>query len=217
MAVALQGNNPGGIINSPWAQRQPGYVGANGMYARFRTMADGVAAQIRLLRNYISRGRNTPNLIAQSWAPAGVHGNNPTLYARNIASQLGIGINDRITESNLLAFQNAQATAENHNYTPNDRAWAKQNVPNWDSLTPGQQEDVLRRGNDFRNSIGNADVFGIGTFLANLAYIFTSEFWTRFAGIIIGIIIIGIALYAFVAFQKGEININTKDLMNVGT
>ena len=67
--VALTGNNPGGINDGSFARSQPGYTGANGRYAGFRTMADGENAQKALLRSYISRGYDTPSMIASRWAP----------------------------------------------------------------------------------------------------------------------------------------------------
>jgi hypothetical protein len=114
-AVALQGNNPGGIVDGDFARSQPGYVGGNGRYAAFATMAHGIAAQAALLASYVRRGFDTPIKIAERWAPRR-DGNNPVAYATNIARQLGIGINDRIGPAQLAAFQHAQAVAENHHY-----------------------------------------------------------------------------------------------------
>lgn len=115
-AVALHGNNPGGINDGAFARRQPGYAGANGRYAAFNTMADGIAAQRALLASYVQRGYDTPAKIASRWAPAGDGGNNPNAYASNIARQMGIGVNDRIGSAQLNAFQHAQAITENHTY-----------------------------------------------------------------------------------------------------
>ena len=114
-AVALHGNNPGGINDSAWASHQPGYVGNNGRYAAFATMADGIAAQKALLASYVNRGYNTPAKIANRWAPAADR-NNPTAYAANIARQMGIGVNDMIGPAQLNAFQHAQAITENSRY-----------------------------------------------------------------------------------------------------
>lgn len=114
-AVALHGNNPGGINDGGFARSQPGYVGNNGRYAAFATMQDGINAQRALLASYVRRGYDTPAKIANRWAPVG-DGNNSAAYAANIARQMGIGVNDRIGPSQLNAFQHAQAVAENHNY-----------------------------------------------------------------------------------------------------
>lgn len=114
-AVALDGNNPGGLNDGAFARSQPGYVGNNGRYAAFATMADGVAAQRALLASYVRRGYNTPAKIANRWAPVG-DGNNSAAYAANIARQMGIGVNDQIGAAQLNAFQHAQAMTENHRY-----------------------------------------------------------------------------------------------------
>lgn len=114
-ANALAGNNPGGLNDGSFAASQPGYVGNNGRYAAFATMADGIAAQRALLASYVRRGYDTPTKIANRWAPRG-DGNDPTGYAANIARQMGIGVNDRIGAAQLNAFQHAQAITENSRY-----------------------------------------------------------------------------------------------------
>jgi hypothetical protein len=114
--VALEGNNPGGIIDSDFARSQPGYQGPNGRFAKFGSIADGENAQRALLRSYIERGYDTPAKIAQRWAPAGDGANNPVQYAQNVANALGIGINDRLAASDVDRFQFAQAKQENAMY-----------------------------------------------------------------------------------------------------
>lgn len=114
-AVALDGNNPGGINDGAFARSQPGYVGNNGRYAAFATMQDGINAQTALLRSYVNRGYDTPIKIARRWAPD-ADGNNSAAYAAQIARRMGIGLNDRIGAGQLQAFQHAQAIAENANY-----------------------------------------------------------------------------------------------------
>lgn len=114
-AVALDGNNPGGIIDSKFARGMPGYQGANGRFAKFATMQDGINAQTQLLQSYVRRGINTPLAIASKWAPAS-DGNDPASYAANIARAMGIGVHDKIGAEQIAAFQRAQATQENHMY-----------------------------------------------------------------------------------------------------
>lgn len=114
--VALSGNNPGGIIDGKFASTQPGYAGANGRYASFKTMQDGVNAQTALLNSYVSRGFDTPAKIAARWAPKGDGNNDPTAYAAGIAKTMGIGVNDKIGPSQIGAFQRAQALQENASY-----------------------------------------------------------------------------------------------------
>jgi hypothetical protein len=113
--VALDGNNPGGINDGAFAKGMPGYQGANGRFAKFATLADGINAQTQLLRSYIRRGINTPIAIASKWAPAG-DGNDPASYAAHIAQAMGIGVHDKIGPAQIEAFQRAQANQENHMY-----------------------------------------------------------------------------------------------------
>lgn len=115
-AVALEGNNPGGLNDGEFARRQPGYTGANGRYASFRTMEDGLNAQRSLLRSYVSRGINTPMQIAARWAPQGDGANDPVAYANNIARAMGIGPNDTISTAQIEAFVQSQAHQENSNF-----------------------------------------------------------------------------------------------------
>lgn len=114
-ANALSGNNPGGINDGAFARSQPGYVGANGRFAGFATLQDGVNAQKALLKSYIERGFDTPAKIARRWAPA-ADGNDPRGYAGNIASMLGISPNAKLTAGDVDRLQDAQARQENAMY-----------------------------------------------------------------------------------------------------
>lgn len=114
-ANALSGNNPGGINDGAFARSQPGYVGANGRFAGFATLQDGVNAQKALLKSYIDRGYDTPAKIARRWAPA-ADGNDPRGYAGNIASMLGISPNAKLTAADVDRLQDAQARQENAMY-----------------------------------------------------------------------------------------------------
>jgi hypothetical protein len=127
-AVALDGFNPGGINDGAWAKAQPGYVGSNGRYAAFKDLASGEAAQKRLLASYIARGYDTPQKIADRWAPA-KDGNDPVAYAQTIARQLGIGVNDRLTVDSVDQLQFAQARAENAAYRGKGKSAAKAAAP----------------------------------------------------------------------------------------
>lgn len=115
--VALDGFNPGGINDGPFARSQPGYAGSNGRYAAFKDIASGEAAQATLLRGYIRGGYDTPQKIADRWAPA-ADGNNPIVYAQTIAKTLGIGVNDKLSPDDVERFQQAQGRAENAAYVP---------------------------------------------------------------------------------------------------
>jgi hypothetical protein len=115
--VALDGFNPGGINDGAFAKAQPGYAGSNGRYAAFKDIQSGEAAQATLLRGYIRGGYDTPQKIADRWAPA-ADGNDPVKYAQSIARTLGIGVNDKLSPDDVERFQQAQGRAENVAYVP---------------------------------------------------------------------------------------------------
>lgn len=91
----MRNNNPGNIIDSPFAKAMPGYIGSDGRFAKFASLDDGNAAMDRLLQSYGNRGLNTPEGIINRWAPPS--DNNPTqAYAAKVARQLGVQPNATI-------------------------------------------------------------------------------------------------------------------------
>ena len=89
--VILSGvNNPGGIIDSPWARAQPGYAGANGRFAKFDTAEHGTAALDANLASYASQGVTTLNQLTAKWAPKGDGANDPVAYAKTLSQATGI-------------------------------------------------------------------------------------------------------------------------------
>ena len=89
----VRNNNPGNIIDSPFARSQPGYQGSDGTFARFANPDQGRAAAENLLSGgtYHNLGQ-TRGLqgIFERYAPAGHGDNNPTAYAARVARQLGV-------------------------------------------------------------------------------------------------------------------------------
>lgn len=95
----LRNNNPGNIIDGPFAKSLPGYTGSDGKFAKFASLDDGNEAMNRLLQSYGNRGINTPNAIINRWAPPS--DNNPTnVYAANVAKALGVDPNAQIDLTN---------------------------------------------------------------------------------------------------------------------
>lgn len=94
-------NNPGNIRDSEWARKQPGYQGVDSRGFAIFAPGAGVQAQTSLLRNYVSNGHDTPLKIASRWAPAGDGANDPSAYAKYIADDLGIGVNDKVTPAQI--------------------------------------------------------------------------------------------------------------------
>jgi hypothetical protein len=91
-----RGNNPGNIVDGDWARSQPGYVGANGRFAQFDSMASGTAAMSKNLGSYARQGITTLNALTAKWAPAGDGANNPAAYAATISKATGIDPNATI-------------------------------------------------------------------------------------------------------------------------
>ena len=82
--------NPGNIIDGPWARSQPGYVGANGRFAVFDSVQSGAAAMAKNLHSYGSQGIETLNQLTAKWAPLGDGKNDPVAYAKTISNATGI-------------------------------------------------------------------------------------------------------------------------------
>jgi hypothetical protein len=89
LPINLRDNNPGNLVDSAWTERQPGFVGTDGRYAKFDTPEDGYRAANANLDSYAERGIQTPEAILAKWAPTGDGGNNPAAYAAT-AAQHGV-------------------------------------------------------------------------------------------------------------------------------
>ncbi len=96
LAGGAVGNNPGNISDGAFARSQPGYVGANGRFAQFDTVQNGVAAMAANLRSYAAKGVTTLNQLTAKWAPYGDGKNDPVAYAARIAAATGIGADQPI-------------------------------------------------------------------------------------------------------------------------
>jgi len=95
---AAVNNNPGNLEASSWAQKQPGYVGTDGRFAKFESPEHGETAMHNLLTDYQKRGFNTPSSIIGRWAPPSDN-NDTASYVAQVAKKLGVGPNDPIDVS----------------------------------------------------------------------------------------------------------------------
>ena len=95
---AAVNNNPGNIIDSPFAKTQPGYLGSDGKFAKFESPEHGETAMHNLLSDYQKRGFNTPSSIIGRWAPPSDN-NDTASYVAQVAKKLGVGPNDPIDVS----------------------------------------------------------------------------------------------------------------------
>ena len=112
--TALQ-TNPGALKDGPFARSQPGYVGASGGFATFKTPEDGIRAQESLLRTaYIGRGFNTIDKIVNRYAPQGPENSAASVanYKKYIAQRTGVDINTPITPQQVPAVAAAMREFE---------------------------------------------------------------------------------------------------------
>jgi hypothetical protein len=114
----VRNNNPGNIMDSEFAKRQPGYVGSDGKFAVFDKPENGYSAHKTLLSSYGSEGRDTIDAIINKWSPSNASGNTPEsteYYKSEVAKRLGIGIHDHLNMSDpnvLDALSKAMANFE---------------------------------------------------------------------------------------------------------
>lgn len=201
-------NNPGNLEASPWTRSQPGYVGSDGRFGIFDTMENGIAAQVKLLINrYINKGYDTPNEII--WR----YGNDPSTaddksvrnYVKYVAKRLGIDIDDPIKASQAGALAQAMREFE----TGNTKGGA---IGSSGSSALDRVREIERAflksiglGDDAANTMTDpnaspSDVAGLG-----LSAIFSSEFASRLTSVIIGVILVGLAIAAFVFLSEQKV------------
>ncbi len=138
VAVALQ-TNPGALKDGPFARSQPGYAGASGGFATFKTPEDGIRAQETLLRNsYVAKGFDTIDEIVNKYAPVGKENSAASVsnYKKYIAQRTGIDINTPITSVQIPAVAAAMREFETGN-KPSAPAGAK---PSAEPKTLAQME-----------------------------------------------------------------------------
>jgi uncharacterized protein (TIGR02594 family) len=84
----IRNNNPLNIEAGRFARSQPGYVGSDGRFAKFKTMRNGLDAAAELLRRYGLKGFDTIKKIIDRWAPPveNLHNKN---YVRHVANRVG--------------------------------------------------------------------------------------------------------------------------------
>lgn len=100
---SVRNNNPGNIIDSPFARSQPGYQGSDGRFAKFADPQSGSGAQAALLGSYIDRGFNTVEKIINRWAPPSE--NDTGAYVRSVAKALNVNPGDTLSKSSIPALQ----------------------------------------------------------------------------------------------------------------
>lgn len=117
VAQALQ-TNPGALKDGPFARSQPGYAGASGGFATFKTPEEGIRAQENLLRSaYVGKGFNTIDKIVNRYAPPGPENSAASVsnYKKYIAQRTGLDINTPITAAQVPAVAAAMREFETGN------------------------------------------------------------------------------------------------------
>lgn len=91
--VNPQYNNPGAIMDVDYYRS----TGGQFRLQQYPTLEAGVNALKSLVGKYIDRGETLESFF-QKYAPSGHGGNNPTVYAGNVATWLGIPTNVRLRD-----------------------------------------------------------------------------------------------------------------------
>lgn len=111
----IRNRNPGNIIVAGWTQRQSGYLGpeAEGRFARFDTMANGLVALMRLLQNYRGQGLTTVRGIINKWAPPVE--NDTSAYVLAVAKALNVGPDQELPDEPWVYHSLARAITGHEN------------------------------------------------------------------------------------------------------
>jgi hypothetical protein len=108
----IRNNNPLNIEAGPFTQRQPGFAGSDGRFARFQTPEQGVGAASNLLDVYQTKhGLNTIKGIVNRWAPPGE--NNSSRYADFVARQMGVHPEQPLQPEQMRSLVMAMGLYEN--------------------------------------------------------------------------------------------------------
>lgn len=93
----IRNNNPGNL-NFAGQAGATKEGGPGGRFAKFGTMKEGVAALVRQIGLYVSRGKNSIRKIIETYAPS--FENNTGAYISAVAKALGIGPDDPLDINN---------------------------------------------------------------------------------------------------------------------
>lgn len=93
----IRNNNPGNL-NFAGQAGATKETGPNGRFAVFGSMEEGIAALIKQLQRYMSRGIDTIRELVNTYAPASE--NDTGAYMKALSQSLGIGLDDKLDLSN---------------------------------------------------------------------------------------------------------------------
>ncbi|MBX7225027.1 MAG: glycoside hydrolase family protein [Chitinophagales bacterium] len=111
----IRNNNPGNIrlTDQKWEGKVPNKDNTDKSFEQFTSYAYGVRALIVLLKNYITKGRNTITAIFGAYAPP--NENNTQNYIRFVAERLGVGADAPLSLTKNILKELAQAIAKMEN------------------------------------------------------------------------------------------------------
>lgn len=116
-ARGMRNANPGNIKDGAWAKRQPGYIGSDGTFAKFDSVASGSAAQEKLLGQHYVNGQRSVNDIVMKYLGGAGNPENSTASQRNyvgyVAQRLGLEPGAAVPPAMLPQLAQAMREFEN--------------------------------------------------------------------------------------------------------
>lgn len=181
-SLADRNNNPGNIRDGSFAQSLPGYVGSNKGFAVFDSVNSGFNALNTLLQNYWNKGLRSVDSIISRWAPPSENDTNS--YVNQVSKWLNVSPNSTLSFGNLPTLAQSIAKFEGFSGVGNP--------------TPvGDGSNKTDTG-----IIGTVTNALTPTWLQNLLSGHTAARWTS---VVIGIILIGLAIAAFVLLRGDDL------------
>jgi hypothetical protein len=203
-------NNPGNLEASPWTRSQPGYVGSDGRFGIFDTMENGIAAQVKLLINrYINKGYDTPNEIIWRYGndPSTADDNSVRNYVKYVAKRLGINIDDPISAAQAGGLAQAMREFETGNRQTGVIGSTSSGSTALDRIREMERAFLRSIGlsDEAAGTMTNpdaspSDVAGLG-----VSAIFSSEFASRATSVVIGVILVALAIAAFLFLSEQKV------------
>ncbi len=215
-------NNPGNLEASPWTRSQPGYVGSDGRFGIFDTMANGIAAQVRLIGNKIAGGFGTIDKLIWNYGnDPGTHDDvSVRNYIKYVSQRVGIDANSPITRDNASAVAQAMREFETGNTVKygtlgSSAANTAKSIADWaKAVISGESRnetytewvkrkldaaDPAKLGQQAREAVdGSSPVAWLKSF-------FSGEMAGRFSSVIIGVILVALAIAAFVFLSEQKV------------
>ena len=184
MSLADTNNNPGNIRDGSFAQSLPGYIGSNKGFAVFDSVNSGFNALNTLLQNYWNKGLRSVDSIISRWAPPSENDTNS--YVNQVSKWLNVSPNSTLSFGNLPTLAQSIAKFEGFSGIGNPSPVANSG-------------DSSSSSSSLSGAIASAIT---PTWVQNLLSGHTAARWTS---VVIGIILIGLAIAAFVLLRGDDL------------